>query len=195
MAEATAIDPAARAQELLESLWNDSSLGSKVRAKAKEMYPDVNIPEDQFSPMIAPLQNELNAAKEDLAAMRAERLAEKEAREEASARSNLEDALAGARQKYNLTDEGFDKMVARMKETGNYADADASAAWVAQQTPAKTVNKADWLPRKINLFGSAEESEEADFKLLHINPLAYQDDQLSRFAADPDKYVAETFAA
>ena len=38
------------------------------------------------------------------------------------------DSIEAARNAYNLTDEGLDKMVARMKETGNYTDPDAAAA-------------------------------------------------------------------
>ena len=31
---------------MFDVLWNDKELGSKVRAKAKEKFPDITIPED-----------------------------------------------------------------------------------------------------------------------------------------------------
>jgi hypothetical protein len=188
-------DPAVRATELMEALWADKTLGSSVRAKAKELYPDISIPEDQVDPIVAPMRAELAALRAERDADRAEREAERKERDETSQRRNLESALDGARAKYGLTDDGFDKMVARMKETGNYSDAEAAAAWVAQSTPVSSPNKADWLPKKLDLFGSNRERDDESYRLLHTNPDAYLDSQLQEFANDPDKYVRETFAA
>ena len=133
MAEATQAQ--IRAQELLEQLWLDGDIGEKIRKAAKAKFPDAKILDDTVAPFVAPLKAENAALKERLDKMEADRAAEREAAEKHSAQTNLESALARARQDYNLTDEGFDKMVARMKETGNYADADAAAAWVASKTP------------------------------------------------------------
>ena len=116
-----------RAQELLEQLWLDGDIGEKIRKAAKAKFPDAKILDDTVAPFVAPLKAENAALKERLDKMEADRAAEREAAEKHSAQTNLESALARARQDYNLTDEGFDKMVARMKETGNYADADAAA--------------------------------------------------------------------
>ena len=135
MAEATQAQ--IRAQELLEQLWLDGDIGEKIRKAAKAKFPDAKILDDTVAPFVAPLKAENAALKERLDKMEADRAAEREAAEKHSAQTNLESALARARQDYNLTDEGFDKMVARMKETGNYADADAAAAWVASKTPAR----------------------------------------------------------
>jgi Skp family chaperone for outer membrane proteins len=196
MAEVTtpaAVDVDARTKALFESLWNDKELGAKVRAKAKAMYPDVTLPEDSFEPIINPMREQLDAMRAELEADRKALADEKAETAAARQKASLEDAINGARTKYSLTDEGFDKMVARMKETANYTDADAAAAWVAQQTPPVTAKRADWLPRKANFLGSAELNENEDFKLLHTNPDRYLDSQLERFVNDPDAYVAETF--
>jgi hypothetical protein len=139
------------------------------------------------------MQAKLEAYEAKLAAIEEERRSEREAAEATRQKASLEDAINGARQKYSLTDEGFDKMVTRMKETANYTDADAAAAWVAQQTPAVQTKRADWMPRKANFLGSSELNENPDFKLLHTNPDRYLDSQLERFVNDPDAYVAETF--
>ena len=50
-------------------------------------------------------------------------------------------------------------MVARMKETGNYADADAAAAWVASKTPAAAPAGPTWRSQDLNLFGSKDKDE------------------------------------
>lgn len=186
-----------RAQDLVDSLWNDKTVGASVRAKAKELYPDVVIPEDTFDPIMAPMRDQMNALKADLDKEREERAAEKKEREEASQRVSMESMLDAARNRFNLTDDGFDKMVTRMKETGNYQDAEAAAAWVAQQQPAPQVNnKADFLPKRLDFFANSGDDEGAeDFKLLHRDPIAYMDKSLNDFVADPEKYIRETLAA
>lgn len=184
-----------RAAALVEKLWNDGKIGGAVRAAAKELYPDVVIPEDQIDPLLAPVRAEVAELQKTLADERAERAREKEEAQATSMKQNLEASLDAARARYGLTEEGFDRMTARMKETGNFTDAEAAAAWVAQQTPAAPVSKANWLPQKLDLFGSATARDDADFKLLHTNPMAYQDKMLAEFVADPDRFVRETLAA
>ncbi len=183
-----------RAQELLDKLWTDGKLGAEVRAKAKELYPDVRIPEDDINPVLAPALAELQAARDELKAERESIAKERSDAADAATKLNLESQLDAARNRFNLTDDGFDKMVARMKETGNYTDAEAAAAWVAQQTPPPKA-PANYLgPQALNFAGSAEQDER--FKLLHTDPGGkFLDKEFNDFFADPDKYVQETFAA
>jgi hypothetical protein len=182
----------ARALEIFSELFNDpaSEAGKALRAKAKEKNPNLRLPEDAVEPLIAPYREANDALKARLDAMEAERAEEKKTREDDAAKNNLEAALAGARQRFNLTDEGFDKMVARMKETGNYGDAEAAAAWVAQQTPPPQAPGPYLGPQLLNLAGSAQYDEK--FALLHKDPMgAFLDSEFREFLADPVKYSAE----
>lgn len=189
MAEAT--DAQIRALKVLEESWNDPDLGPAIQKKVKSLFPDAKTNDDVFGPVVAPLKGELAETRKELEALRAERAAEKKAAEEASMKRSLDEALTTARQKYNLTEEGFDKMVARMKETGNYGDAEAAAAWVASKTPPAPVAGPSWKPQSMNLFGSKKFDEA--LAELHRDPQEYMDNQLAQFVADPDAYVAETF--
>ena len=191
MAEATQAQ--IRAQELLEQLWLDGDIGEKIRKAAKAKFPDAKILDDTVAPFVAPLKAENAALKERLDKMEADRAAEREAAEKHSAQANLESALARARQDYNLTDEGFDKMVARMKETGNYADADAAAAWVASKTPAAAPAGPTWRSQDLNLFGSKDKDEA--LAKLHRDPEGFRDDAIEEFYRDPDKFTRETLGA
>ena len=189
MAEAT--EAQIRALAALEKLWNDGDVGPALQRKVKEIYPDAKTNDDVFGPVVAPLkaENEKLAAK--LAKLEEDRAAERKEREDAAMKRSLDEALTEARQKYNLTEEGFDKMVARMKETGNYGDAEAAAAWVASKTPPAPAAGPSWKPQSMNLFGSKKFDEAlAD---LHRDPGEYMDNQLAMFVSDPDAYVAETF--
>lgn len=189
MAEAT--EAQVRALAALERLWNDGDVGPALQRKVKEIYPDAKTNDDVFGPVVAPLKAELSDTKKELEEMRKERAAERKEREDAAMKRSLDEALTEARQKYNLTEEGFDKMVARMKETGNYGDAEAAAAWVASKTPPAPAAGPSWKPQSMNLFGSKKFDEAlAD---LHRDPGEYMDNQLAIFVSDPDAYVAETF--
>lgn len=179
-----------RVREAFNKLWADKDLGPAVRGKIKELYPDVQLPEEQFEPSVAPLRAELEALRAEAKAMKEEREADKIVADQAKAQANLDQMLSNARQRYNLTDEGFDKMVERMKAQNNYTDADAAAAWVAQQAP-KPVTPGPYLgPQNINLFGSSEKDE--SFALLHNDPGGkFLDHEFREFMSDPDKYVRD----
>jgi hypothetical protein len=188
MAEATQAQ--IRAAELLESLWNDAEVGEKVRKAAKAKFSDTKIVDDVVAPFVEPLRAESKALKDRLDKMEADAAAERAEREKTTTQANFEQAIAAARQNYNLTDEGFDKMIARMKETGNYADADAAAAWVASKTPPVAVPGPTWAPQDMNYFGTKNHDDA--LAELHRNPIKYQDDQLAEFYKNPDKFVQET---
>ena len=58
---------AARLEALHAAMWNDTSpRGVEYRAKAKELFPDVVTPDDQFAPAVAPLRAELDETKAQL---------------------------------------------------------------------------------------------------------------------------------
>jgi len=184
-----------RLSKLHDALWSDKDFGAAYRAKAKEMFPDITTPEDQLGPLVAPLRGEIDKLKEELSTERDALAKERQERDEERQATSMRAALDAARTRFNLTDAGLDQMVARMKETGNYTDPEAAAAWVVQQTPPTPVSKAGYLPKRLDLFGSHSARDDEDFKMLHRDPLGYQDAQLERFAQDPDGYVRETFAA
>jgi hypothetical protein len=190
MAEAT--QSQIRAEELLNELLRDGDVGGKVRKIAKAKFPDSRIVdiESIAEPLVAPLKAENDALKARLDKIEADRQKDAEEAEKRAAQTNLEQALAKARNDYNLTDEGFDKMVARMKETGNYADADAAAAWVASKTPPAAPAGPTWRTQDLNLFGT-KDRDEARAKL-HRDPIGFQDDQIEAFLRDPDGFTRET---
>lgn len=181
----------ARAIELLEELWKDGELGAKVRAKAKGKWADVTLPEEQFAPELNPIKEETKAIREELKALREERDKERKEAEESRVKRTLEDGLNSARDKYRLTDEGFDKMVNRMKDTGNYGDPEAAAAWVAQSEPPPQSPGPSWAPQQAKLPGSPV--DDAKLRKLLTDPSGFADDELREFVKNPDQYVIDTF--
>lgn len=196
MAEDTDTKPPpakSRLEQLADALWTDKGpAGTAYRARAKEMFPDVALPEEAAEPIVAPLKAELEGMREKFEALLAERAAEKKAAEETAVQTGLEAAIANARERYHLTEDGFEKMVAHMRETQNFTDADGAAAWVAMQTPTPSaIPPGPYLgPQNINLFGSSVKDD--NFALLHQDPTGrFLDKEFSDFLRDPDGYTRE----
>ena len=182
-----------RAEALLNELLTDPKLGADVRAKAKAKYTDIQFVEDRMDPLVSGLREELATLKAEREADKAEREAEKKADADAKVQADLESAISAARAKYALNDEGFEKMVERMRTTGNVADAEAAAAWVAQNQPPPAKPGPSWAPADLNLFGSSRESQDAKVRLLHTNPENFFDQEvaeiLQEFQNDPEGAV------
>jgi hypothetical protein len=189
------IDPKfARAAALVDKLWNDEKLGSGVRRAAKDLFPETSIIDDQLEPVVAPLREQNAALLKRLDEMQAAQEAERKAATEKLEKQRDEDyatRLDAARKRYGLTDESFDKMVARMKETGNYGDPEAAAAFILSQTPAPSSPGLTVGPQFLDFAGTRKSNER--YKHLHMDPEGYFDDQV-RQALDPAtsrNYVAD----
>jgi len=194
MAEATAAQ--IRAEQLVNKLWRDKEVGSKVQKLAKETFPDAEIHtvDETLEPVLAPFRAQNDALAAELKAMRDEREADRKAAKERAdedQKLSFQAQISKARDAYNLTDEGFDKMVERMKATGNYQDPEAAAAWVSSKEPPPPPPGPTFGPQALNLFGSQKADE--SLALLHNDPERYADEQFALFQRDPDAYVRETF--
>jgi len=163
-----------RARNLLDKLWSDPKEGLAFKRKAKAIMPELRIPDIEAIDSVAPVieaqigevQTGLNKLierldKQDTTA--------KEARETA----DFEAACAAARKEYQLTDDGWNKVIERMKATNN-PDPAAAAAWVTDHMPRqKPVGGSGFGPQKLNLFGAGKIDE--DWKDLHTDPNAWFD--------------------
>ena len=186
-----------RMSALFEAAWNDADIGSKLRKMAKDKYADVVLPEEQLSPVLAPIQAQLSEVSASLKALSEDRAAEGKAREERAFQRSFEDKVSHARNLYpNLTEEGLKKAYDRMQETGAY-DPEAAFAWVAGQTPAPTPKslRTPGVQVRANMFGTDTPVENDDYRLLHTNPQAFEDHQIALCMSNPDGYVAETLGA
>jgi hypothetical protein len=180
-----------RSKELIDALWNDGEVGKKIQAAAKAKWDDIRTTDDIMSPIVEPHLNKMKALEEKYEKLLEERLEEKRAAEDERVKLKLEEQLEKARRDYNLTEEGFNQMVDRMKATGNYSDAEAAAAYVASKAPPAKVAGPTWAPQDLDLFGSKNRNDA--LVELHRDPMGYMDSQLTEFVSDPDKYVRDTF--
>jgi hypothetical protein len=180
-----------RSKELIDALWNDGEVGKKIQQAAKAKWNDIKTTDDIMSPIVEPHLNKLKEMEEKYEKLLEERLEEKRAAEDERVKVKLEEQLEKARRDYNLTEEGFNQMIDRMKATGNYSDAEAAAAYVASKAPPAKVAGPTWAPQDLDLFGSKNRNDA--LVELHRDPMGYMDSQLTEFVSDPDKYVRDTF--
>jgi hypothetical protein len=196
MAEAPNPQPtpaATRAQQLVDKLWaRKDAVGVEFRKSAKEMFPDINTPDEQMEIAAAPIVEKVGKLEGQLKDALDRISAREKADDDLKAENDLGAKIYKAASTFGLTDQGRDKMMARMKETGNVADPEAAAAWVVSQMPKpQASNTPSWLPQKADLFGVTERDEK--WASLHRDPLKYFDNELRECFNDPQKYVAETF--
>lgn len=187
------VDPnshAARADALFKQLWNDGGeAGRMFRAKAKELYPDVKTPEDSFEPVLAPMRAKLEETQTALQAA-LERLTDREKKDaEADEDARLARAVEAATAKFRLTDDGRAKMLDRMKETHNYTDAEAAAAWVASTLPPPAPATPSWRTKSVDFIQTHEGDD--SLKRLHADPSRFMDDELEAFIRDPDGFTKQ----
>ena len=191
------VDPAVetenqRYRRLVSKAWNDPELGPLVRKLAKAEFPEVTLPEETMAPLLEPFKKQNQALADELKAMREERAAEKAAAVDlakAKQESDFSERLKKARQEFNLTDEGFDKMVAHMKETGNYSDPRGAAAFIVSQNPPPPPPGPLYGPGDLNFAGSSQVDD--NYKLLHQNPEKYFDSEVRKMLSNPRDYVAK----
>lgn len=183
----------AKAVELYNQLWAhpDPETRKRVREHVKSVIPEIQLPTDEFEPVVAPLRDENKALRAAIEKLEKDNEERTKRESEAATFKSMESQVDAAVKEYSLTDEGRAKMLDRMKETGNYGDPAAAAAWVASKAPPAPPPNPLWAPQDMNLFGSKEKDE--NLASLHRNPEKYLDNQLMEFVRDPDRYVAETF--
>ena len=184
--------------ELGTALWNDNTEKGKLfRQAAKERYPDAVTIEDQFDPIVGPLREEAKALRDELKAEREKRDTERKEAEDALAERTLRERIDHAVSSNHLTEEGREMMLQRMKDTGNFTDPLAAAAYIIQANPPPKDPTGYLGPQALNLFGSAQESAEERIKLLHADPMGkFLDAEFTDFIRDPDQYIRDAgFAA
>jgi len=183
------LEALARAESLLNTLWNDKDEGLKFKRMVKDKVPTAKIPElDVIDAVVKPRDEKLSAIEEANKKL-AERLDayEKEkldAKEEAEVQKHLDEVKS----KNRFTDEGMRKVIERMKEKNN-PDVESAAAWVLAQEPKTEPTKKSVVPGgfgKADLYGSATMSE--DWKDLNLDPMGYADKEIMSILARPEDY-------
>jgi hypothetical protein len=187
-----------RSRALLDAAWTNPELRPGLRKLIKEKFPDHPVIDDQFDAISAPLKAQIDAqsAKIDELLGTLKQRDEDAAKREAERRDqDYEANLRAARQKFALTDEGFEQMVARMKATGNYTDPDAAAAYVVSQAPPAIPSGPMYGSGYVNFANSAEVSDDARYKLLHSGqdgPAKYLEAEIRDcFGPNGKDYVAK----
>lgn len=154
----TAADDPARAQErallgLLNQVWTDPKVGSAVRKRAKELNPQITIPDEH--PVAVQANERMDALEAQNAALQKmldEQRAERERRDQ---EAKLREGIGRAQDRFRLTDDGVAGTIKLMQDR-QIADPEAAAALFVDSLPkAKPTQGSTILPRTdFNLYGS-----------------------------------------
>lgn len=180
-----------RAEALVADMLANPEFGGKVRARAKELFPDAGLTfvEDRFDPVAARLEAALAEERTKREALEATIAADKEARETATRAADFTSSMDQAWSKYRLTPEGREMAIERMRATSAY-DADAAAAWAAMQNPVvKEPSKAYLGPGYAPIFTDINDNDTV--KSLYRDPEGgFLDRHFQALINDPDGYAA-----
>lgn len=174
-----------RALGLLNKMADHPEKGTAARRLMSDIEPTLRFPENAADAVVAPLRSELESANKKIADLEAARENDRVERETREAESKLRGDMDAAAKTFGLTDEGRAKMEERMRSTASL-DAEAAAAWVAAQAPKPqpSAPTPSFAPAAINLFGSAQKSDDESVALLHTNPVAWQDREIAAMLSE-----------
>lgn len=173
------LDQLRRAVSVFDGLWTDKDHGLELKRMMKKKYPESKIPDLETIEVVTKPYDEKISKQEEKVSKLEERITkwetdQKNSHEESQLKQDIDRAI----DKYKLSAEGKDKMIARMKEKNN-ADAEAAAAWVASHQPKpKPVTASSYSPQAMNLYGSKEKVDE--WELLHTDPTKFEDMQIAK---------------
>lgn len=182
-----------RDANLAAALWNDPKHGMKIKEIAKEKWPDSNIPEldaikevrKSESELLTKIEAKEKAVEDRISAFEKAREEEKKADKEAKETARFESDVESTKKKYQLTDEGMEKVFQRMKDKNN-PDVEAAAAWVTDHAPKAAPTTYSSAQPDFNPFGSR--TEDKDWELLNKNPFD------GRFAEKQIAQITNDFA-
>ena len=158
MSGTAASDDPARAQErallgLLNQVWTDPKVGSAVRKRAKELNPQITIPDEH--PVAVQANERMDALEQQNAALQKmldEQAAERDRRDQ---ETKLREGIGRAQDRFRLTDDGVAGTIKLMQDR-QITDPEAAAALFVDSLPkAKPTQGSTILPRgEFNLYGS-----------------------------------------
>jgi hypothetical protein len=169
-----------RALALLNKMADHPETGIAFKKMAKKVDGSLQFADLEMAERVqAPVMEKLSAAEARIAAMEAEREAEKLSRQQEKVLQGLQGDVEKAASAFGLSDEGRKKMTARMQDKGNL-DAEAAAAWVASQTPKSKPSAATgaFAPTALNPWGAAKKSDE--FAGLHTDPVDWMGQEIEK---------------
>ena len=180
-----------RAKSLLDTLYSDGDMGMDFKRMLKKKFPDARIPEldivdkerKAIDEKINPIAEENKKLKERLEKWETD---QRNKEEEGALKATLSDV----QKKYGFTEEGMQKVIARMKDKNN-PDAESAAAFIKSQEPKpQTIKSSNYLPQDMNLFGSSQKSDDESIKALHMDPRKWQDNEIASILNEFDQQAA-----
>lgn len=168
-----------RGFNLLNKMLSDGNIGVPLKRAIAKEDPSITFPELAAESVVAPVNEKLSELQASLAKIQEERDAERQAAKESASEAKLRSGIDKARDKYKLTDDGVQGLIAFMTENQVANPMVAAAAYVEslpKPPPAAAPNT--FAPQTMNLFGANTVDE--TLQDLHTDPMKWQDAEIAR---------------
>ena len=166
---------------LFDKVWNDKDVGQQVRRKAKEIRPEINIPDDH--PIVQQSQARSAELETKLTALDTAFNEYKSKAENSAAEGRLRNQLGEVQSKFGFTDEGMQKVIGLMQER-QLADPEAAALLYRESIPkpAPQGNNRPYTDSRLDLYGTTRVDEK--WEKLHTDPDGFFLDEVNAVFAD-----------
>ena len=147
-----------RIQQVFDGVLGDEKLGTAVKRKVIELAPEAKFADLEIADRILhPVESRLASQDTEVGLLKQEINDLKASLRDRDDGSRLQNDLRGIQRKYDLTDEGLNRVVELAKDRNN-GDFEAVAALFVQNHPRpKPQGRSGLIPGEINLVGSEEE--------------------------------------
>lgn len=183
-----------RAHALLDKLYTHGEKGLEFQRMLKAVIPEARLPQlERIETLTKPYDEKFSKLEKEMKEDKESRAKEKQEAKDKEEESSLRKTLDQVKKDYGFTDEGMQKVIARMQDKKN-PDVEAAAAYVARSEPkAKPTASSSYTPSSLNLYGANEKDEK--WAELNKNPMGFFDKEVNKVLDEFSEFGQEKPAA
>jgi uncharacterized protein (UPF0147 family) len=153
--------------KLFDQVWNDPNVGQNVRRRAKELRPEINIPDDH--PVAKEARTKIEGLETQVNSLQTMLTEYKSAGQQEKAEAALRKQLGDVQAKFKFTDDGMAKVIETM-QSRQLADPEAAALIYRESIPKAPPQSptARMFDTKADMWGTTKRDEQ--WEKLHVDP-------------------------
>lgn len=163
---------------LFDQIWNAPDVGAQVRRKAKELRPQIQIPDEH--PIVTEARAQRAEIETKLTGLETAFNDYRTAAETKSAETRLRTQLGEVQDRFKFTDEAMANVVKTMQDR-QLADPEAAALLYREslpKSPPSSANNRLFSDNKADMFGTTKQDEA--WEKLHTDPDAFFTDTVNQ---------------
>lgn len=167
--------------QLFDQIWNDPEQGEAVRRKAKQLNPNIQIPDE--NPVAKQAFAKLAATEERVTGLQTAFDEYRTKAEQKEAETKLRSTLGDVQTKFGFTDDAMAKTIEIMQQR-QLADPEAAALIYRESLPKATPTSpsARFFDGKADMYGTTKVDEK--WEKLHVDPDGFFNDVINEVSAE-----------